>query len=132
MGINDHCAVGKCKNARKYHEKFVIKPHIFAFDTSLQLRFWKCTDPKFPKWTFACNRKNFKFGKYNVVCLNHFEYGRPTAASLVPMLYLKGYDDESSLAVKRKSPAKRSAPFGGEKVKYYIRLPRRTLMILLL
>ena len=91
----------------------MIKPHTFAFDTSLQLRFWKCTDPKlYPKWTFACNRKNFKFGKYNVACSNHFEYGRPTAVSPVPT-YLKGYDDESSLAVKRKSPAKRSASLGG-------------------
>ena len=46
MGVNDRCAVGQCNNARKYPEKFVIKPHILAFDTSLQLRFWKCTDPK--------------------------------------------------------------------------------------
>ena len=30
-------------------------------------------------------------------------------------LYLKGYDDKSSLAVKRKSPANRSAPSGGGK-----------------
>ena len=43
--------------------------------------------------------------------------GRPTAVSPVPTLYLKGYDDESSLAVKRKSPAKRSAPLGGKKSK---------------
>ena len=105
------------ENDRKYPEKFVIKPHISAFDTSLQLRFWKCTDSKlYPKWTFACNRKNFKIGKYNVVCSNHFEYGRPTAVSPVPTLYLKGYDDESSLAVKRKSPAKRSAPLKKSKI----------------
>ena len=117
MGVNDRCAVGQCNNARKYPEKFVIKPHILAFDTSLQLRFWKCTDPKlYPKWTFACNRKNFKFGKYNVVCSNHFEYGRPTDVSPVPTLYLKGYDDESSLAVKRKSPAKRSVPLKKSKI----------------
>ena len=44
MGVNDRCAVGKCNNAPKYPEKFVIKPHILAFDTSLQLRFWKCTE----------------------------------------------------------------------------------------
>ena len=109
MGVNDRCAVGKCNNAQKYPEKFLIKARISAFDTSLQLRFWKCTDPKlYPKWTFACNRKNFKFGKYNVVCSN--QYGGPTAVSPVPMLYLKGYDDDSSHAVKWKSPAKRSAP----------------------
>ena len=126
MGVNDRCAVGKCNNARKYPEKFVIKPRIFAFDTSLQLRFWKCTDPNlYPRWTFACNRKNFKFGKYNVVCSNHFEYGRPAAISPVPTLYLKGYDDESSLAVKRKSPAKRSAPLRGKKSKILYSSPSK-------
>ena len=126
MGVNDRCAVGQCNNARKYPEKFVIKPHIFVFDASLQLRFWKCTDPKvYPKWTFACNRKNFKFGKYNVVCSNHFEYCRPTAVSPVPTLYLKGYDDESSLAVKRNSPAKRSAPLGGKKSKILYSSPSK-------
>ena len=104
----------------------MIKPHIFAFDTSLQLRFWKCTDPKlYPKWTFACNRKNFKFGKYNVVCSTHLEYGRPTDVSPVPTSYLKGYDDESSLAVKRKSPAKRSAPLGGKKRKILYSSPSK-------
>ena len=61
MDVNDRCAVGNCNNARKYPEKSVSKPHISALDTSLQLRFWKCTDPKlYHKWTFACNRKNFK------------------------------------------------------------------------
>ena len=126
MGVNDRCAVGECNNARKYPEKFVIKLHTSAFDTSLQLRFWKCTDPKlYPKWTFACNRKNFKFGKYNVVCSNHFEYGRPTDVSPVPTLYLKGYDDEPSLAVKRKSPAKRSAPLGGKKCKILYSSPSK-------
>ena len=46
MGINDRCAVGACNNARKYKEKYVIKPHISAFDKGLELRFWKCPDPK--------------------------------------------------------------------------------------
>ena len=60
MGINDRCAVGACNNARKYKEKYVIKPHISAFDKGLELRFWKCPDPKlYSKWTFACNRKHF-------------------------------------------------------------------------
>ena len=111
MGINDRCAVGACNNARKYPEKYVIKPHIAAFNTSLSLHFWKCSDPKlYPKWTFACNRKNFKFGKNNFICSNHFQYGRPTGVSPIPTLYLKGYDNESTgegEAAKRKSPAKR-------------------------
>jgi len=112
MSITDRCAVGACKNARKYPEKYVIKfkPHIAAFNTSLSLHFWKCSDPKlYPKWSFACNRKNFKFGKNNFICSNHFQYGRPTSVSPIPTLYLKGYDHESDgEAVKRKSPAKRT------------------------
>ena len=40
----------------------ILKGSWLSLDTSLQLRFWECTDPKlYPKWTFACNRKNFKF-----------------------------------------------------------------------
>ena len=71
-------------------EKYVIKPHISAFNGSLELQFWKCTDPKlYPKWTFSCNRKDFNFGKSHVVCSNHFEYGRPTNVSKIPTLYLK-------------------------------------------
>ena len=40
-------------------------------------------------------------------------------------MYLKGYDDESSLAVKRKSPAKRSAPLGGKKSKILYSSPSK-------
>ena len=39
MGVNDRRAVGKCNNARKYPEKFVIKPHIFAFDNKSTITF---------------------------------------------------------------------------------------------
>ena len=39
MGVNDRCAVGQCNNARKYPEKFVIKPHILAFDTKPTITF---------------------------------------------------------------------------------------------
>lgn len=53
----------------------MIKPHIAAFDGSLELRFWKCT-------------------KHTVVCSNHFKYGRPTNASPIPTLYLKGYESD--------------------------------------
>ena len=121
MGINDRCAVGACNNARKYKEKYVIKPHISAFNGSLELQFWKCTDPKlYPKWTFSCNRKDFKFGKSHVVCSNHFEHGRPTNESKIPTLYLKGYsasggacgDDDQHQSIsrpKRKAPMDRPA-----------------------
>ena len=40
MGINDRCAVGLCKNARKYPECYVIKPHIATYNITLKLMFW--------------------------------------------------------------------------------------------
>ncbi len=104
MGKYDRCAIGKCNNARVYKENYVIKPHIGAFDGSLQLRFWKCTDPKlYAKWTFNCNRWGFKVNKHTVVCSNHFKYGRPTKLSPIPTLYLKGYepDDTETKQVRR-------------------------------
>ena len=95
MGKNDRCAIGRCNNARYNKENYVIKPHIAAFDGSLELRFWKCTDPKlYAKWTFNCNRKYFKVNKHTVVCSNHFKYGRPTNTSPIPTLYLKGYESD--------------------------------------
>lgn len=106
MGKNDRCAIGACNNARMYEDKQVVKPHISAFDTSMKLRFWKCTNPNlYNKWTSACNRKDFKFGKHHVICSNHFEYGRPSDVSPTPTLYLKGYTECAK--TKRKSPAKR-------------------------
>ena len=108
MGINDRCAVGTCKNARKYKDKYVIKPHISAYNNSLQLKFWRCSDPKlYPKWTAACNRKNFKFGKNNFICSNHFQYGKPTSVSPIPTLFLKGYNDDMETTPKRKAPTSR-------------------------
>ena len=41
MGINDRCAVGACSNARKYPQKYVIKPHIAGFDTVIAILFSK-------------------------------------------------------------------------------------------
>ena len=115
MGINDRCAVYACNNARKYKDKYIVKPHISAFDGSSELRFWSCTNQKlYAKWTNACNRKNFSFKKHHVICSNHFQYGRPTDVSPCPTLYLKGYDETSS-APKRKSPKERLLPVQGVK-----------------
>ena len=107
MGINDRCAVGACSNARKYPEKYIIKPHIAGFDCNPSLRFWKCTDPNlYKKWTEACKRKQgtFKLGKNNFICSNHFVLGRPTVPDPVPTLFLKGYADDNK---KRKPPKER-------------------------
>ena len=95
MRKNDRCAIGRCNNSRYNKENYVIKPHIAAFDGSLELRFWKCTDPKlYAKWTFNCNRKTFKVNKHIVVCSNHFKYGRPTNPSPIATLYLREYESD--------------------------------------
>ena len=85
-------------------EIYVIKPHISAYNNSLELKFWRCSDadPKlYPKWTRACNRKNFKFGKNNFICSNHFKYRKPTLVSPNPTLFLKyQYSEEVSVLYK--------------------------------
>ena len=105
MGINDRCAVGLCKNARKYPECYVIKPHIATYNTTLKLMFWRCIDLKlYSKWAQACNRKNFKFGPNNYVCSNHFKCGRPMDLDPMTTLYLM--DEE--VGTKRKAPKERN------------------------
>lgn len=114
MGKYDRCAIGKCNNCRAYKENYVIKPHIGAFDGRLELRFWKCTDPKlYAKWTFNCNRKNFKVNKHTVVCSNHFKYGRPTPASPIPTLYLKGYEADNTELERPRRILKRNSEILG-------------------
>ena len=83
IGKNDRCAIGRCNNARYNKENYVIKPHIVAFDECLELRFWKCTDPKlYAKWTFDCNRKYFKVNKHSVVCSYHLSGEDPQMLAL--------------------------------------------------
>ena len=82
MGINDRCAICACKIAQKYPEKYVI---FAAFNNGLSLHFCKFTDPKlYPKWTFAYNRNNFKFGNNNFIC---FQYERPTGINRITTLF---------------------------------------------
>ena len=105
MGINDRCAVGLCKNARKYPECYVMKPHIATYNTTLKLMFWRCIDLKlYSKWAQACDRKNFKFGPNNYVCSNHFKCGRPMDLDPIPTLYLT----DKEVGTKRKAPKERN------------------------
>ena len=63
-------------------------------------------------WTKLVNRvfvdssgkKTFKVSKFTKICSNHFEYGRN------PTLFLKGYDDDAKVCVKRKAPTSRKEP----------------------
>ena len=76
-------------------------------------------------WTKLVNRvfvdssrkkKTFQVSKYTKICSNHFEYGRPVAATPNPTLFLKGYDDDSQVGVKRKASTSRKEPPARKKI----------------
>ena len=54
--------------------------------------------------------------KYTKICSNHFEYGRPVETAPNPTLFLKGYDDDSKVGVKRKAPTSRKEPPARKKI----------------
>ena len=76
-------------------------------------------------WTKLVNRvfvdssrkkKTFQVSKYTKICSNHFEYGRPVEATPNPTLFLKGYDDDSQVGVKRKASTSRKEPPARKKI----------------
>ena len=60
--------------------------------------------------------KTFQVGKYTKVCSNNFEYGRPVEAAPNPTLFLKGYDDDANVGVKKKAPTSRKEPPARKKI----------------
>ena len=60
--------------------------------------------------------KTFQVGKYTKVCSNNFEYGRPVEAAPNPTLFLKGYDDDANVGVKKKPPTSRKEPPARKKI----------------
>ena len=48
--------------------------------------------------------------KYTKICSNHFQYGRPVEAAPNSTLFLKSYDDDAKVGVKRKVPTSRKEP----------------------
>ena len=60
--------------------------------------------------------KTFQVGKYTKVCSNNFEYGRPVEPAPNPTLFLKGYDDDANVGVKKKVPTSRKEPPARKKI----------------
>ena len=91
-----------------YSDRYVIKPHISKWDQSLQMCFFSPKNENEVKtWTrvfvdSSGKKKTFQVSKYTQICSNHFEYGRPVEAAPNPTLFLKGYDDDAKVGVKRK------------------------------
>ena len=120
MGKNDRYTVWGCDNARQYLDRYVIKPHISKWDQSLQLLFFSPKNENEVKtWIKLVNRvsmessgkkKTFQVNKYTKICSNHFEYGRPIEAAPNPTLFLKSYDDDAKVGVKRKARTARKEP----------------------
>ena len=76
-------------------------------------------------WTKLVNRvfvdssgkkKTFQVNKYTKICSNHFEYGRPVEAAPNPTPFLKGYDNDPKVGVKRKAPTSRKEPPARKKI----------------
>ena len=69
-------------------------------------------------WTKLVNRvcrliwkkKTFQVTKQTKICSNHFEYLRSAEAAPTPTLFLKGYDEDAKVGVKRKAPTSRKEP----------------------
>ena len=76
-------------------------------------------------WTKLVNRvfvdssgkkETFQMGKYTKICSSHFEYGRPVEAAPNPTLFLKGYDKDAKVGVKRKAPKNGKEPLVRKKI----------------
>ena len=76
-------------------------------------------------WTKLVNRvfvdssgkkETFQMGKYTKICSSHFEYGRPVEAAPSPTLFLKGYDKDAKVGVKRKAPKNGKEPLVRKKI----------------
>ena len=78
------------------------------------------TENEVKTWTKLVNRvfvdsfgkkKTFQVSKYTKICSNNFEYGRPVGVASNPILFLKGYDDDAKVGVKRKAPGRRRSSY---------------------
>ena len=76
-------------------------------------------------WTNLVNRvavdssgkkETFQVSKYTKMYSNHFEYGRPVKAAPNLTLFLKGYDNDTKVGVKRKAPNLRKEPPTNKKI----------------
>ena len=54
--------------------------------------------------------------KYTKICSNHYEYSRAVEAAPNPTLFLKGYDDDAKVGVKRKAPTSKKEPPDRKKI----------------
>ena len=126
MRKSDRCAVWVCDNDRRYSDRDVIKPYISEWDQSLRMRFFSTKNENEVKtWRKLVNRvfvdssrkkETFQVRKYTKICSNHFGYGRPEEAAPNPFLFLKVYDDDAKVGVKRNAPLSREEPTARKKI----------------
>ena len=122
----DRCAVWVCDNDRRYSDRDVIKPHISEWDQPLRMRFFSTKNENEVKtWRKLVNRvfvdssrkkETFQVRKYTKIYSNHFRYGRSEEAAPNPFLFLKGYDDDAKVGVKRNAPLSREEPPARKKI----------------
>ena len=61
-------------------------------------------------------KKTLQKSKYTKISSNHFEYSRPVEAAPNTTLFLKGYDSDVKVAVKRKTQISRKEPPARKKI----------------
>ena len=94
------CCVGGCDNDNRNPEKIIKRGHV---EGELRWHYMTKDPAKWVIWeaNIGKGRQNFKATDHQVVCSNHFQYGKPTFSSPNPTIYLRQSDNV------KKSPKKR-------------------------
>ena len=94
------CCDGGCSNSNRYPEKNIKRGYVegelrwhYMTKDPVKRRIWETN--------ISMGRENFKATNQEMVCSNHFQYGKPMPAAPNPTLYLVPSD------AKKKSPRKR-------------------------
>ena len=102
------CCVGGCDNDNKYPDKIVKRSHV---EGELKWHYMTKDPAKRVIWenNIGKGRKDFKATDHQVVCSNHFQFGKPTFSYPNPTLYLKVSDGTKKSPRKRRKIVKHSS-----------------------
>lgn len=95
------CCVGGCDNDNKRPMDVVKRGHVTG-----EMKWHYITKDPVKRAVWEANigkgRQNFKATNHQVVCSNHFQYGKPTFSAPNPTLYLRKSDDIKKSPIKRR------------------------------
>ena len=83
---NYRCCVGGCDNDSRYPEKGVKRSHV----AELKFHYFPKDEARRKLWKKQVDKglAGFVVTNNKVVCSSHFEFGKPTYASPIPMLFM--------------------------------------------